>query len=76
MAKQETQKIDLGKLVHEIGPGFAEQAAARDETDAFVGDNYDVLKAHRILSAMVPVELGGGGASHSEMAAFIRTLAS
>jgi alkylation response protein AidB-like acyl-CoA dehydrogenase len=75
MAKQETRKIDLETLVHEIGPGFAEQAAARDETDAFVGENYDVLKAHKILSAMVPVELGGGGASHSEMAAFIRTLA-
>ena len=59
MAKQETQKIDLETLVHEIGPGFAEQAAARDETDAFIGDNYDVLKSHRIKSAMVPAELGG-----------------
>lgn len=70
-----TQKIDLETLVHQIGPGFAAQAATHDETDSFVSDNYDVLKAHKIMSAMVPVELGGGGASHSEMAAFIRTLA-
>lgn len=75
MTTTQTSTLDLEKLVHEIGPGFAEQAAARDENDAFVGDNYDVLKAHRILSAMVPEELGGGGVSHSRMAAFIRSLA-
>jgi alkylation response protein AidB-like acyl-CoA dehydrogenase len=75
MTKRDTQTIDLETLVHEIGPGFAEQAAARDESATFVGDNYDVLKAHKIMSAMVPTALGGGGASHSEMAAFIRTLA-
>ncbi|MBT5050417.1 MAG: acyl-CoA/acyl-ACP dehydrogenase [Rhodospirillaceae bacterium] len=70
-----TAKIDLENLVHEIGPGFAAKAAERDETDGFVDDNYDVLKEHGILSAMVPAELGGGGVSHSEMAAFIRALA-
>ncbi|MDH3737761.1 MAG: acyl-CoA/acyl-ACP dehydrogenase [Alphaproteobacteria bacterium] len=69
-------KIDLQKLVHEIGPGFADTAAEHDETEAFVDDNYDVLKQHRVFSAMVPLELGGGGATYSEMTAFIRTLAS
>lgn len=60
-------KIDLETLVHEIGPGFAETVAERDETDTFIGPNYDVLKARRILSAQVPAELGGGGASHREI---------
>ena len=67
--------IDLKTLVHEIGPGFAEGAAQRDETDTFVSGNYDVLKARKVFSAMVPAALGGGGASHSEMCAFIRALA-
>ncbi len=70
-----TTKIDLAKLVHEIGPGFAEKAAERDATDAFVDANYDVLKEHRVFSAMVPGDLGGGGASYTEMTAFLRTLA-
>lgn len=75
MIAQETAGIDLRNLVHEIGPGFAEVAASHDEADAFVHENYEVLKQHRVFSAMVPAELGGGGASHSEMAAFLRTLA-
>lgn len=67
--------IDLATIVHEIGPGFAEKIAARDATDSFIDDNYDVLAQHRVFSAMVPAELGGGGATYSEMAAFVRTLA-
>lgn len=75
MTKRDKKTIDLKALVHEIGPGFAEKAAERDAGAIFVGDNYDVLKANKVFSAMVPQELGGGGATHSEMAAFIRTLA-
>ena len=79
MTKQETtpdlDTIDLETIVHEIGPGFAAKVAERDETDSFIDDNYDVLAERRILSAMVPTDLGGGGASYTEMAAFVRTLA-
>jgi alkylation response protein AidB-like acyl-CoA dehydrogenase len=75
MTTRKTKTIDLLNIVHEIGPLFAEKAAAQDENDAFVHGNYDVLKGRRVFSAMVPIELGGGGASHSEMAAFIRALA-
>ena len=71
----QTTTIDLQKIAHEIGPGFAATAAERDDTDTFVDDHYDVLAEHKIFSAMVPTELGGGGATYSEMAAFIRTLA-
>ena len=47
-----TTTIDLEKIVHEIGPGFAAKIAGRDATDAFVDDNYDVLTQHRIFSAV------------------------
>ena len=70
-----TKTIDLDRIVHEIGPGFQAKIAERDATDAFVDDNYDLLAEHRIFSAMIPTELGGGGASYSEMATFVRTLA-
>jgi alkylation response protein AidB-like acyl-CoA dehydrogenase len=55
--------IDLRSFVTEFGPRFAEVAALRDETDTFVAENYDLLKERKIFSALVPTELGGGGAS-------------
>lgn len=70
-----TQFLDLQALVQIIGPRFAEGAAARDADDAFVAANYDVLKEHKVFSALVPAELGGGGVRHSAMCAFLRRLA-
>jgi acyl-CoA dehydrogenase len=67
--------IDLHSFVTEFGPRFAEAAAVRDETDTFVAENYDLLKKRKIFSALVPTELGGGGATHSEVCAFLKTLA-
>jgi len=70
-----TRHIDLKSLAREIGPGFAQGAAERDAKDSFVAAHYGALKEHKVFSALVPVELGGGGASHSEMCAFLRRLA-
>jgi len=67
--------LDLSGLADTIGPSFAEGAAERDATDAFVAGHYEELKKHRLFSALVPAELGGGGASHSAMCAFLRRLA-
>ena len=67
--------IDLQSVLQELGPQFAELAAQRDERDSFVAENYEALKARKVFSAMVPEELGGGGAPHSEMCAFLRGLA-
>jgi alkylation response protein AidB-like acyl-CoA dehydrogenase len=50
-------------------------AAERDASDAFVADNYAVLKEHRVFSALIPVDLGGSGATYSAMCAFLRRLA-
>jgi alkylation response protein AidB-like acyl-CoA dehydrogenase len=70
-----TQFLDLQALVQIIGPRFAEGAAVRDADDTFVAANYDVLKEHKVFSALIPAELGGGGARHSAMCAFLRRLA-
>jgi alkylation response protein AidB-like acyl-CoA dehydrogenase len=70
-----SRHLDLQALVQIIGPRFAEGAAERDATDAFVAGHYDVLKEHKVFSAMVPADLGGAGVSHSAMCRFLRQLA-
>ncbi|MCO5131272.1 MAG: acyl-CoA/acyl-ACP dehydrogenase [Xanthobacteraceae bacterium] len=70
-----TRFLDLQALVQIIGPRFAEGAAERDQNDAFVAANYEVLKTHKVFSALVPADLGGGGVPHSAMCAFLRRLA-
>ena len=70
-----TRFLDLQALVQIIGPRFAEGAAERDQGDVFVAKHYDVLKEHKVFSALVPAELGGGGVRHSAMCGFLRQLA-
>jgi len=65
---------DWLKVVDEIGPGFAEGAEERDERDEFVAAHYVVLKERGLISAMIPADLGGGGASHSTVSAVLRRL--
>ena len=62
---------DLQKLAQIIGPGFADG----DVGDVFVERHYNILKEYQVFSALVPADLGGGGASHSAMCAFLRQLA-
>jgi alkylation response protein AidB-like acyl-CoA dehydrogenase len=61
--------------VRELGPVFAERAAASDLSGAFVADNYRALKERKLLSAGVPKDLGGGGATHTELCEMLRELA-
>jgi acyl-CoA dehydrogenase len=63
---------DWAALARELGPRFAERAAAHDATDTFVADNYRELRECRVFSAGVPAELGGGGASYAELCAMLR----
>lgn len=64
--------IDLPAILDEIGPQIAEGAAWLDATDGFVTRNYITLREHRVFSALIPTEYGGGGATHSQMCAFVR----
>ena len=68
-------KIDWLRRVAEIGPGFAEKAAQADRERSFVADNYPVLVQAGLLSALVPTQLGGGGATHRDGCEFLRELA-
>lgn len=67
--------IDLLQVLEEVGPELERDAADRDETDTFVAEAYDRLRDRKVFSAMVPLELGGGGATHGQMCDFIRRLA-
>jgi len=71
----EKPTLDLQALIQIIGPRFAEGAAERDAGDVFVAEHYDMLKHHRVFSALVPADLGGGGLRHSSMCTFLRQLA-
>ncbi len=62
------------EIVDKIGPQFATGAAERDASDTFIADHYPVLKECGLISALVPRDLGGGGASYSTMAAILRRL--
>jgi acyl-CoA dehydrogenase len=66
--------FDWLAVARELGPAFAARAAAHDADDSFVAENYRDLAARRVFSAGVPIELGGGGASHAELCDMIREL--
>jgi len=62
-------------VAHTLGKEFAGRAESHDEEDTFVSENYAALKERRVFSAAIPLELGGGGASHQETSDMLRTLA-
>ena len=67
-------RVDWVTTARALGPRFAARAAAHDAGDVFVAENYRDLREHRVFSAGVPAELGGGGASHAELCAMLRVL--
>jgi alkylation response protein AidB-like acyl-CoA dehydrogenase len=58
-----------------LGSQFAERRVEANENDRFVAENFAELKQHGFVSAGVPGELGGGGASYREMCEVLRELA-
>jgi alkylation response protein AidB-like acyl-CoA dehydrogenase len=62
------------EIARRLGPEFARRAAQHDAEGKFVSENYAQLKEHRLMSAGVPSELGGGGASHAELCELLREL--
>jgi alkylation response protein AidB-like acyl-CoA dehydrogenase len=63
------------EVARSLGEEFAGRAEAHDEGDTFVSRNYAALKERRVFSAAIPAELGGGGASHRDIADMLRTIA-
>lgn len=66
---------DWSRLMHELGPRFAERAGVHDANDSFVAENFAELKSRGVFAAGVPKQLGGGGASYPELCDMLRTLA-
>ncbi|MCH8831972.1 MAG: acyl-CoA/acyl-ACP dehydrogenase [Chloroflexi bacterium] len=62
-------------IAQELGPDFASRAAVHDSEGTFVAENYEALRENKLFSAAVPIELGGGGASHAEICSVVRELA-
>ncbi len=67
--------IDFIQKVHEIGPQFQESAGHHDRNRQFVDANYELLKEHGFVSALIPEPLGGYGIRHSEMCDIIEQIA-
>lgn len=64
----------LAEQVRKLGADFATRAAEHDAHDSFAATNFSEIKAARLLSAGVPAELGGGGASYRDLAEMLREL--
>ena len=71
-AAQHRSPVDIAR---ELGPVFSARADASTDEDAFVTENFGMLKASGLVEAGVPAELGGGGADVDELSAMLRTLA-
>lgn len=67
-------KMDWTARAREVGGICAERAAQHDRTGDFVAGNYTELKRAGLLSAAIPADLGGGGATHAEVCQILREL--
>lgn len=59
----------------DIAVQLAENAERHDRDGTFVQDGFELLCDRRMMSLLVPSELGGGGATHAEACAVIAELA-
>jgi alkylation response protein AidB-like acyl-CoA dehydrogenase len=66
--------IDWLSLAESLGKQFAARDTEADESDLFVADNIARLKSTGLMAAGVPIELGGGGASFTDLCAVLRIL--
>ncbi|HEX5935137.1 MAG TPA: acyl-CoA dehydrogenase family protein [Pseudorhizobium sp.] len=69
------RKPDIVEIAKSLSIALSERAAAADEGDEFVRENYALLKEAGLVEAGVPTELGGGGAELPELAEMLRILA-
>ena len=69
-----TPEIDWAARAEQIANAIAADAARHDHDETFVSGSYQKLKAAGFFKALVPVELGGLGASQAEICRAIRRI--
>jgi len=65
---------DWVAIARDVGARLAVGAAERDRTGDIAVDGFDLLRTSGLSAALVPVECGGGGATHEQMGAILREL--
>lgn len=65
----------LSTLNQQVQPVAAEHAADVDARARFPSETVEALRKHKLLSAAVPIELGGGGCSLAQLAEMVANLA-
>lgn len=71
---EKTMATDWTKKAEEIAAAIAEHAATHDADDSFVAEGFAALEEAGFFSALVPKELGGGGASVGEIAEALKVV--
>jgi acyl-CoA dehydrogenase len=66
---------DWTSLARDVGTALQPGVAERDRRGEISVAAFETLRAVGVTSALVPLEFGGGGASHAEMGAILRELA-
>src|SRR5260221_6491368 len=75
-ARAETRSTQsIGDLIRNLSESFAKRAAEFDDTDGFVADNFEAIRASGLLAAAVPMELGGLGMTYPEVCDMLRIVA-
>jgi alkylation response protein AidB-like acyl-CoA dehydrogenase len=67
------ETVDWVARAQRLAPTFGARAADTDDSGAFVAENYAELRNEKFFSAGIPTELGGGGATYSELCDVVRT---
>ena len=65
---------DWSRKANEIAAAIGEHAARHDAEDSFVTEGFAALEEAGFFTALVPKELGGGGAATSEIADALRII--
>lgn len=66
---------DFSDIAKSLADSFALKAVEHDDNDKFVAENYAELKKAGLISAAVPVELGGGGTNIRTLCEILSTIA-
>jgi len=66
--------VDWLGRANRIADKIAEAAAQHDADESFVSEGYRLLKQEGFFKALIPAELGGGGADYAEVCSSIRRI--